>query len=1016
MGLFGYFVRHRKAILFTIAILALSGIFAINRMPISLFPDATFPRIVILADNGEEPAERMMVEVTRPLEEVVSSIPGVRLVQSKTSRGSTEISINLAWGSDIQQTLLLLQGRIANIHNELPSGAQVQAEQMTVAVFPIAGYSLTSDSLNSVALRDIAMYQIRPSLLRVPGVAKVEVVGGDTREFLVEVDPQRLAAYGFTIDQVAEAVRKTNFVESAGLIEDNHQLYLSLVSGLVKEKEEIGSIVVGTQNRVPVHIADVAFVSSSVADKYIRTTAHGRDAVLINILKQPTGSTVEIGSQVSAVVADLKLPPSVHFESFYDQADFIRTSILGTRDSILIGIALALVMMMFFLRSWRLTIVIVAIVPVTLAVTFVCLWALGRSINIMTLGGIAAAVGLIIDDAIVIIEHVFTEYARHRKEGIQGGSVSAAIGSSLKGLMPAVLGSTASTIVIHIPLAFLGGITGTFFASLSITMVVALLLSFLFSISLAPILLSFVLREKDILRELKREERLVVWEEKYFQFYERMRRRWLIVIPVLILIGAGVVLLYNRIGTSFMPDMDEGSFVLDYKAPPGMSLNETNRLLTRVEDILRATPEVESYSRRTGLELGFFLTEPNTGDFTVKLKPVRSKDIESVIDDVRQKIQTAEPELEVDFGQLMMDVIGDLTNAPAPVEIKLFGEDAAVLRTTAVKIKGMIEKIPGIVDAFDGIIESGPAVVIRVNPEKAARAGLTPSDVNEQLGTMVKGTVASYVQRGEKLIGIRVRYPGKYRTDLDALNTIILGNHAGVRVPLGEVAEIEREPGQTEISRERLKPMIGVTARLSGRDLGSVMTDVRELIRSGIVLPAGVTVEYGGVYQTQQESFAGLTMVALAAFLLVAIVLLFEFGEFSVPVTILIVNLLSLLGVFGALRLADVTFNISSFVGIIMIIGIVAENAIFILHVAKKEEAAGVHPDRAIVRAVVVRSRPILITTLAAVFALLPLALGIGTGAQLQQSLAIAVIGGFSVSSLLLFLALPFVYRLFRRT
>jgi len=1012
-----YIRRHAKAFLFTIAMLTLSGVALMDTMPVSLFPDITFPRIVILADNGEQPAERMMIEVTRPLEETASSVPGVRVVRSITGRGATEISVGLDWGTDVQQTLQLLQGRIANIRTSLPPAATVQAEQMMVAVFPILGYSLTSDTLSLVELRDIALYRIRPALMRVKGVARVEVTGGETREFVVTISPEKLAAFHLDDRQVADAIQKTNLVKSPGLVDNNHMLYLSLVSGLFAGTSDIESCVIAVRDGTPIRVADVAQVTPGVADKYIRTTAHGRDAVLLSIMKQPTGSTVEIGNDVIAELATLNLPREVLFENFYDQGGFIESSIRATRDSIIVGIVLAMVVLLLFLRSWRITIVVAFVVPATIAATFVCLSAVGKTINIMTLGGIAAAVGLIIDDSIVILENIFAHFtvwkARPRED--RAGLIHL-IGSSLRELMPAVVGSTASTIVIQIPLAFLGGVTGAFFASLSVTMVFAMSISFLFSVTLAPLCASFVLKERDVQREIEREGR----RSAFKSWYERalavlLRRRW-VAVPAILAILLATYELYGRIGNDFMPEMDEGNFVLDYKSPPGTSLNETSRILMNVEHILMSIPDVESYSRRTGTQLGFFLTEPNDGDFLVKLKKERRRSIFDVMAEVRARVTSSEPSLTIEFGQLMTDVIGDLTNNPSPVEIKVFGDDVRLLQAKAREISELIADVPGVVDIFDGIVISGPSLVIRVDPLRASQAGLGVAEVQEQLETVIRGKAESVILRGEKLIAVRVRYPEPYRFEIDRLEQTRLTNGSGVPVLLRSIATIEKTEGQAEVHRDGLRQMVAVTARIEGRDLGRTVQDIQNKLSKQLILPQGTTLAYGGVYQTQQESFRGLFLVALAAVTLVFIVLLVEFEEFAVPVSIFVVNLLSLLGVFGALWLTGVTFNISSFVGVIMIIGIVAENAIFVMHNVKTLRAEGVGLDAALVRAAVMRSRPIVMTTLAAVCALLPLALGVGGGGQMQQPLAIAVIGGFSLSSFLLFFGLPVIYRLTKTT
>lgn len=1015
MTLFGYVRRHAKAFVFTVAMLALSGVALMENMPVSLFPDVTFPRIVILADNGEEPAERMIIQVTKPLEETASSVPGVRLVRSITGRGSTEISVSLDWGSDVQQTLQLLQGRIANIRTSLPVSASVQTEQMQVSVFPILGYSLTSDTLSLVELRDIALYQIRPTLMRVKGVARVEVTGGDTREFIVTVSPERLAAHQLDVRQVSDALQKTNLVASPGLVDNNRQLYLSLVSGMFTRIADIESSVVVVRKGIPIRIRDVADVKAGVAEKYIRTTAHGHPAVLVNIMKQPTGSTVAIGNDVIAELGKLKLPRGVLFENFYDQGGFIESSIRSTRDSIIVGVLLAMVVLLVFLRSWRIAVVVAIVVPVTVAATFVCLSAVGKTINIMTLGGIAAAVGLIIDDSIVILENIFARFVVWKAESADGRvGLPQFVGASLRELMPAVFGSTASTIVIHIPLAFLGGVTGAFFASLSVTMVFAMAISFFLSITLAPLLASLVLREQDIEREIRREER----PSSLRRWYEGVLRsllRWRWAAPPCIL---GVFLLtswlYDHIGNDFMPNMDEGSFVLDYKSPPGTSLNETNRILMDVERILISVPEVESYSRRTGTQLGFFLTEANDGDFLVKLRRSRSRTIFDVMAEVRERVSVAEPGLTIELGQLMMDVIGDLTNNPSPVEIKLFGEDTKTLQAKAKEIASLIGGIPGVVDVFDGIIISGPSLVIRVNPLLASQAGFDAAEVQGQLETMIRGRAESTIQKGEKLIGVRVRFPDPYRHDIDRIEQVRLMNSSGVPVPLRAIATVEKTEGQAEIDREGLRQMTAVTARIKDRDLGHTVQEIQQKLSRELALPPAISLVYGGVYQTQRESFRGLFLVALAAVTLVFIVLLFEFGEFAVPFSIFTVNLLSLLGVFSALWLTGVSFNISSFVGIIMIIGIVAENAIFVMHNVKAFRAEGLGLDETLVRATLMRARPIIMTTLGAVCALLPLSLGVGAGAQMQQPLAIAVIGGFSLSSFLLFFGLPVIYRLMK--
>lgn len=1013
MSIIPFAHKHQRAIIFTISVLALAGIYAAFNLPIALFPQITFPRIVILADNGEQPIERMMIEVTKPLEEASRGVPGVTIVRSKTSRGATEISINLTWGADIFHALQLLQGRIAAVQNELPSTVSIQVERMDVSVFPIMGFSLTSEKRSQVELRDLAMYTLRPALLRIQGVGQANVIGGRVREFHVVVDPMALASYNLDIREVSEAINHTNLVAATGLVSDNYHLYLSLTDNLFTSLDDIAKVVIALRNGAPVRVKDVAQVSSGEEDSYIRISSDGKAAVLLDINRQPDGNTVQIGEDIKALLEEMKnqLPPDVRFKAYMDQSEFIAASIAGTRDAILFGVGLAMLVLLYFMKNWRITIVAAVVVPATIATTIGCLFAIGQTINIMTLGGIAAAVGLIIDDIIVVVESIFHHFHKGEK------NFMATAHSAVQELLPAIVGSSLATLVIHIPFAFLGGVAGAFFAALSITMVFALSISFIFSVIFAPLVAAAVITEKNIDRAIASEQK--IGAGRFMRFYERLLRallqhKWLAIPLLVILIAAGWHL-YEQVGTGFMPDMDEGSFVLDYWTPPGTSLEETNRMLLQVEAIIRATPEVENYGRRTGAELGFFVTEANTGDILVKLKSQRERSIFEVIDDIRLRIEASQPAMQIEFGQQMQDVIGDLTNNPEPIEIKIFGDNQEQTEAKARTVEELITPIRGVEDIFNGITISGSSILVKVDPAKAAMAGLKVSDVQAQLDNLMQGNAETSIQRGEKLIGIRTRFNDWHRNDLVTIKKLQLHSTNGFLVPLASLATITTTKGQAEINRENLKQLTAVTARISGRDLGSTVAEIQKTLKEKLALPTGLSIAYGGTYQTQQESFRGLLMVLAAAVLFVFIVLLFEFESFRVPLAVFAINLPSLFGVVLALWLMNVTFNISSFVGTILVVGIVAENAIFLLHYVVRYQKDGMALDEALVRASLIRVRPILMTTFAAVFALLPLALNLGAGSQMQQPLAIAVIGGFSVSTLLLLFALPMVFGLMQK-
>jgi CzcA family heavy metal efflux pump len=998
---------HRKAVFFLVAVLSIGGIVSLFQMPVSLFPNIDFPRIVMLADNGEEPADRMMIEVTRPLEEAARAIPGVVRVQSATSRGSSQISVNFEWGTDIIQALQLTQGRVASIRNQLPPTVSIDIERMNATVFPIEGFSLTSDSLDLVQLRDLAYYTIRPALVRISGIAQVVVVGGKQREFLVTVDPQKLQSYGLSVDDVSSAVARTNFVAATGLAERNYQIYLTLVEGLYSGLDAIRNTVVDFKNGTPIMVNDVATVQPSEKIEYIRVTADGKQSVLVNVIRQPGGNTVAIGQQVRTELANLKqvIPSSVRIKYFYDQGDFISSSIGSARDSIVVGIILAILVIFIFLRSFHIGSVAVITVPAVFATTSLFLYAVGYTLNIMTLGGIAAGVGLVIDDMVVMIENIFRNM-RHEKE-----SIRRAIAESMREILPAIFGSSFASIIVFVPFAFLYGVTGAFFKPLAVTMAISLAVSMVYSLTFVPLLSASFIRQRDVELEVAREEKSKHMIARTYDAVLRvlLKRSYLGPVLALVVLG-GTYLLYTNIGSDFLPEMDEGSFVLDYTSPPGTSLDETNRMLTHVEKIIMSVPEVDSYSRRTGTQMGFFITEPNNGDFLVRLKNKRSRSVFEIIDDVRQRIESTEPALRIDFLQAMSDLIGDLTTEPAPIVIKVFGPNQDVIEQQARKVAALLQTVPGVVDAFNGIVISGPSIVVHPNPVLTARAGLSMADVQLQLKTVMQGSADTYVLKGEKLIGVRVRYPDKYHSVLQDIENVRLRSSNGFYVPLSAIASVDLLKGQSEVDREDLKLMVPVSARITGRDLGRTIADIKQVLQSKLVLPQGVTYTFGGQYQSQQESFLSLLYVLIAASLLVIALMIIEFESFSIPVAMFTTNLTSLFGVMLALVITGITFNISSFVGMIMMVGIVQENGVFVVHMIQEIGREKGYTIDSVIEACKVRARPILMTTFAAVFALMPLALGIGAGAQMQQPLAVAVIGGFLLSSFLLLFELPTLY------
>ncbi|PYX80546.1 MAG: AcrB/AcrD/AcrF family protein, partial [Acidobacteria bacterium] len=1024
--------RHSRSVIFLIVTLALLGGYLAFTIPVAVFPSTNFPRILIAVDNGVMPIDQMMVTVTRPIEEAVNSVPGLQQVRSITSRGSAEVDLFFDWHVDMFQTLQYVNSALSRVQPELPSTAKIEAHRMTFASFPIMGYSLTSNTVPMTQLWELATYEIKPRLNRLDGVSTVLVQGGQEPEFHVVPDATKLLAASVTVTDILDAVRRTNLIDSPGLLDENHQLVLGLVNGQVRTPEQIANTVIKTTPAgIPVRIGDVAAVTQDVKPVYTIVTANAKPAVLFNINRQPDSNTVQVADEVHAEVERIRksLAPGIEFRPFYDQSEIVSESIKSVRDAILIGLVLASIILVVFLRDWGTSIVAGLVIPVTVLVTFIALKLLGQSFNLMTLGGLAAAVGLVIDDAIVVVENIVL----HRDAG---QTRLQAIRSALHEITVPLVGSTITPIVVFLPLIAITGVTGTFFRALAVTMAVSLLASLALALTWTPNLSQYFIKssgrqaanyeetpsaqpeEESIQRLLAVEEAsLTGFFRRVVNFHESWLRRalkrpvWLAIFSV-VLIAISYVC-YRFSGSDLLPEMDEGGFVLDYIMPAGSSLAETNRVISHIEQILRATPEVESTSRRTGLQLGLAaVTEANTGDVSVKLKAQRSRSIEDIMEEVRGKIKTQEPALDVEFIQVLQDMIGDLTSAPEPIQIKLFSQDPALLEDWAPKVADRISKVEGVVDVLNGIDNtiSGPAVTFQVNPSVAARAGFTPEEVATDAAAILEGEPApTPVVNNDRAYTLRVRFPRSARASLEAMRDTLLTSSSGKTATLGTLASIAKIPGQTEIRRENLQRDVAVTARLEGRDLGSGVNEVRKVV-DALHLPSSIRVEYGGTYQEQQKSFQDLILVLILAIVLVFIVLLFEFRTFAAPIAILASALLSTSGVFIALLITRTTFNISSFMGMIMVVGIVAKNGILLLDADQKFRAAGLSSEDAMMQASRRRLRPIVMTALAAIAGMLPLAFAIGAGSQMLQPLAIAVIGGILISMVLSLIITPAVH------
>jgi CzcA family heavy metal efflux pump len=1008
-------VRHAVSIIFLVVAACLGGGYAALHMPSSVFPEVNFPRVIIMVDNGTMKADEMMATITRPIEESMKDIPGCKTIRSSTGRGSAEIDVFFTWDVDMKQSELQINSRLSQLRGVLPSTANAVAYRMTFSAFPIIGVSLTSPSRDTSTLWEAARYDLKPRLLRIPGVARVDIVGGRPPEYQVTVDPSKLAAVHLTIGQVADAFKQNNLIVPSGLHEEDARLYLTVVDGRLHSLEDIENLTVPVGKGTPVQIKEIATVDRGHEPAFSRVTADGQEAVLLNIFSQPDASTIEIAERVEEQLHNSRreFPADMTLRLFYDQSLLVRASLQGVWESIAFGLLLSAAILYLFLKNWSSTLVATAVIPVAVLFTILAMKLFGLSFNVMTLGGIAAAIGLVIDDAIVVVEAIYTKLAT-------GLSRVDAVQVTVGEILSPLLGSTLTPVVVFIPLAFLDGITGVFFRALALTMTVALLASLALALTLTPSMASWLMRSppQRPLPELQQAEESGFLLRLVIRLYEicvvqALRHRWF----TLALCGLVLVftwLLYSKLDSNFLPAIDEGGFVIDYIAPPGTSLTELNRQMLQAEGMLKAVPEVESYSRRTGEGLGVQLVEPNTGDFLVKLKADRQRNTQQVIADVREKFNVALPLIKWDFPGILSDLIGDMTLADQPIEVKLISNNIDFLKAKAPKIEAALTRVPGVVDVLNGIVYTGPTIEIHVRPADAQHFGLSTEAIGNAVNIAMLGQTVSAVPEADRLVNIRVKGDTQSVERIDKLGKLPLRAANGTLITLAQVADIQQTPGELELHRDDLRQDISVAAELEGRDLGSTMAEIRSILDKDKSFPPG-SIEYGGTYEEQQESFRKLTVVLILAVVLVFTVALLEFRSFYAPLAIVFGALLSLFGIVAALTITGTSLSVVAFLGAIIGMGIVHKNGILLIDYVEHLRSQGMSLEDAILYSGRRRLRPVLMTSLAAAMGMLPLAYGIGSGADMLRPMAIAVIGAVCISVLLSLVATPTMYYLLLR-
>ena len=997
-----FFVKHKNGLSSIIVLIILGGFFAYSKMQTSLFPEITFPKIKIIADAGQQPIDKMMITVTKPLENAIKKVQDLKTVRSTTSRGSCEISAFMDWKSDIDLSKTRIEEQINQIKNNLPPDIQITVEKMNPSILPVIGYAIEGKGKSAIELKKIANYTIKPFLSQIDGVSEIRIIGGKEKEYWLSLDFNKMSSLGITPNGISQVLTQTNFIKSNGYLSDYRYLYLTITDAQVDKKEELENLVISNNGKGIVTLKDIATVEIKEAKEYIKVNANGKESILIAVIKQPNSNLITLSDAMNLKLQYLKkiLPKDITVKPFYEQASFVNDSVKSVTDSLLIGLLLAIIVAVLFLKSAKASATILIVIPVTLGLTLIVLYLTGNTFNIMTLGAIAAALGLIIDDAIVVVEQIHRTHEENPNE-----QTVTLLQKAIHYLFPAMVGSSISTIVIFIPFVLMSGVAGSYFKVLTDTMIITLVCSFFVTWLLLPVVYLLLSKKENV--SIKVNDKIEIHEVKAQNWVAYFIEKPIISFAFCIVLVLSIFIILPNLETGFLPEMDEGSIILDYESPPGTSLEETDRMLNEVEKIIIKIPEVEAYSRRTGTQMGFFITEPNRGDYLIQLKKDRSKTSNDVIDEIRAKVEATQPALRIDFGQVISDMLGDLMSSVSPIEVKIYGNNQLELQKIAKEVSRIVEKVKGTADVFDGIVLAGPAINIQPNYTQLAQYGITPTDLQFQIQTSLEGNVVGSLLENEKQTPIRLIYANGKQRSLEDIKQLKIFLPNGQSIPISSLVTISVQKGVAEIERENLQMMSVVTGRLDNRDLGSVMKEIQTKVTNDIHLPNGYYIEYAGAYKDQQQSFRELLLILIASSLLVFGVILFLFRDFRIAFIILFISVLGISGSYILLFITGTALNVGSYTGIIMIVGIIAENAIFTFLQFKETFKLTRNVNQSIIYAISTRLRPKLMTALGAIIALLPLAIGIGTGSELHQPLAIAVIGGFLIAIPLLLVVLP---------
>jgi len=1006
-------VKRPVAVVMVVFIVVVLGLVSYSKLPLDLYPDMKFPVAAVIASYPGAGSEEVETRVTRPIEESMGTVENLKEIHSYTNAGSSIVICRFNWGTDMNFATLQMREKLDLVKRTLPDEVDnPMVFKMDPSMMPVLQVGITGPQ-DLAELKKLVEEEFKSAVERIPGVASVSITGGLEREVEVAVDPVKLNGYGLTIAQVVQALRADNFNEPGGELTEGGRVLFVRNTGEFVSLQEIEEIPVGTAGGQTVYLRDVAEVRDTYKDVTQRTRMNGQPSVGLHVLKQSDANTVKVVAAVKEEMDRLvkRLPQGVEVRYAYDQSEFIKRSLASVKRSALEGALLATIVIFLFLRSGRSTLIIFTAIPLSIIATFTLMYFAGIAFNLVSMGGLALGIGRMVDDAIVVLENIY----RHRKSGL---SLIEAARQGASEVGNAVMAATFTTIAVFLPIVFVEGISAIIFRQMAITVSFAIFSSLLVALTVVPMLSSqfLVVEEKAGGGRLRRIlERWGSWLESLNEVYRKvlcwaLSHRRAVTGAVVLSLAASLALVPS-IGAEFLPKMDAGQIAVDIQMDRGTSLERTGAFVQEVEGVLAGIPEVQTVFSSVGSAgRSSFVSayQPDIARLQVMLVPrtQRQRSADEVADEVRRLLREL-PGAKVKVSSVDPTMAAMRTSSPISIAVR--GSDLSVLRDIAERLAGEVRQVEGTREVDTSLSAGYPEVQVKVNRQLAQSYGLTPAQVVQAVKTSLQGQVATRYRTAEDEYDIRVRLRKDAREDLYHLSNLAIAAPSGAVVRLADVASLVTTTGPVQIDRREQDRVVTVTGEIAGRDLRSVTNEIKERA-ARVQLPPGYSIEFTGSDKEMMESFQSLTMALGLAVLLVYMVMAIQYESLLYPFVIMFTMPTTVIGVVLSLFITGYRFSVPAFIGLIMLAGIVVSNGIVLVDYINTLRRRGVERTQAILTAGPVRLRPILMTALTTILAMLPLAIGIGEGGESQAPLATVVIGGLTVSTFLTLVFIPVVY------